>query len=188
MDNVAKSLMIPISEYATISEGATLLDALLSLEQSKLEVSNAVYPHWIILVLNSENRVIGKLSQINVLNALEPKSDYASTIGSLRNFGFSSTFINKLREGIHSDNASLEKIYTDPKIINMNVSNFMRKIAQNDFIDENTSLANAAHQMSVRKKLSMLVTKNDEVVGVLRLSDVFNAVINAIKNKNLEYN
>lgn len=181
MHYIVKNLMVPISDYATISEGSTIMEAVLSLENSRVDVGSTIYPHWIVLVLNSKNKVIGKLSQINVLRALEPENDYADKIAELKDFGFSSKFINTLRERIHPEKISLEEIYTDPKLMNMKVEDFMRKIAQNDFIDENTPLVTAAHQMSVRQRLSMLVTREGEVIGVLRLSDVFTAVINAIK-------
>jgi len=181
MHYIVKNLMVPISDYATISEGSTLLEAVLSLENNRVEVSNTIYPHWIVLVLDSQNKVIGKLSQINVLRALEPESTHTELIEKLRDLGFSCKFITALREGGDSEKISLEEIYTDPKLMNMKVEDFMRKLAHNDFIDENTPLATAAHQMSVRQRLSMLVTRSGEVVGVLRLADVFNAVIQAIK-------
>ncbi|MBF0468959.1 MAG: CBS domain-containing protein [Desulfamplus sp.] len=181
MHYIVKNLMVPISDYATISEGSTLLDAVLSLESSRVDVGNTIYPHWIVLVMNSQNKVIGKLSQINILRALEPENGHADMLQKLRNFGFSPGFITILREGSIPAEKSLEDIYTDPQIMNMKVEDFMRKIEKNDFIDENTPLTTAAHQMSVRKRLSMLVTKEGEVVGVLRLSDVFTAVINAMK-------
>ncbi|MBF0233784.1 MAG: CBS domain-containing protein [Desulfamplus sp.] len=181
MHYIVKNLMVPLSDYATISEGSTLLDAVLSLESSKVDIGNTIYPHWIVMVMNSQNKVIGKLSQINILRALEPENGKAEMFEKLKDFSFSSRFITALREGSIPAEKSLEDIYTDPQIMNMKVEDFMRKIEQNDFIDENTALTTAAHQMSVRKRLSMLVTKEGEVVGVLRLSDVFTAVINAMK-------
>lgn len=181
MHYIVKNLMVPISDYATISEGSTLLEAVLALENSRVDVGNTIYPHWIVLVLNSDDKVIGKLSQINVLRALESENSNDEMIARLCSFGFSSRFITALREGGHPEKTALEEIYTDPKLMNMKVEDFMRKIAHNDFIDENTPLTTAAHQMSVRQRLSMLVTREGEVIGVLRLSDVFTAVINAIK-------
>lgn len=174
--------MVPISEYATISEGSTLLNAVLALENAKVDLGNTIYPHWIVLILNSDNKVVGKLSQLNVLRALEPDSGQSEEIDEIEKFGFSSKFLTTLREDLHLENTSLENVYTNPELMNMKVEDFMKQLADNDLIDENTSLATAAHQMSVRKRLSMLVTRDDEVIGVLRLSDVFTAVINAVKS------
>ncbi|SLM28522.1 conserved hypothetical protein [Desulfamplus magnetovallimortis] len=208
MNNIVKDSMVPISEYPTISEGATLMEAVFALENAKTNTicSNKSVettddtkmgncktsafkgkepvdnnPHWILLIVNSEGKVIGKLSQLNILTALETKNEGMKNIEQIRKFGFSSKYITRLREDAYLKNTSIDKIYADPEIMGMKVEDFMKEVADNDFIDENTSLATAAYQMASRKRLSMLVTREEEVVGVLRLSDVFTLVINNVK-------
>lgn len=183
MNYNVKDLMVPISDYATISEGSSFLDALLALEAPKVDLKSSLHPHWIVLVLNSDEKVVGKLSQINMLRALEPRTEDVKNIDKLSKFGFSSNFITQLREELRLDDDSIENVYTSSEILQMKVEDFMKKLADNDFIDENTSLATAAHQMSVRKRLSMLVTRDSDVVGVLKMSDVFAAMTNAMKSK-----
>jgi len=182
MNYIVKDLMVPISDYATISEGSTFLDALLALETPNVDLGARIHPHWIVLVLDSNEKVVGKLSQINMLRALEPTTEDVKNIDKLSRFGFGSHFITQLREGLRLDDTSIENVYTSSDILKMKVEDFMKKLADNDFIDENTSLATAAHQMSVRKRLSMLVTRDKDVIGILKLSDVFTAVIQAIKS------
>ncbi len=126
---------------------------------------------------------MGKLSQLDVLTALEAKNEGMANIDQVVQFGFSSRFITELREEIHLQSGSFDKLYADPDIMAMMVRDFMIKISEKDFIDEDTSLATAAHQMASRKRLSMLVTKEDEIVGVLRLSDVFTTVIHNVKTQ-----
>ena len=182
MNYIVKDLMVPISDYATISEGSTFLDALLALETPKVDLGNPIHPHWIVLVLDSNENVVGKLSQINMLRALEPTTEDLNNIDKLSKFGFGSNFITQLREDLRLDDTSIENVYSGSGILGMKVEDFMKELADNDFIDENTSLATAAHQMSVRKRLSMLVTRDKDVIGILKLSDVFTAVIQAIKS------
>ncbi|GAB6146271.1 CBS domain-containing protein [Desulfocicer niacini] len=182
MNYIVKDLMVPISDYATISEGSTFLDALLALETPNVDLGARIHPHWIVLVLDSNEKVVGKLSQINMLRALEPTTEDVKNIDRLSRFGFGAHFITQLRENLRLDDTSIESMYTSSEILQMKVEDFMKELADNDFIDENTSLATAAHQMSVRKRLSMLVTREKEVIGILKLSDVFTAVIHAIKS------
>ncbi len=182
MNYIVKDLMVPISDYATISEGSTFLDALLALEPPNVDLGARIHPHWIVLVLDSNEKVVGKLSQINMLRALEPTTEDVKNIDKLSRFGFGAHFITQLRENLRLDDTSIESMYTSSEILQMKVEDFMKELADNDFIDENTSLATAAHQMSVRKRLSMLVTREKEVIGILKLSDVFTAVIHAIKS------
>lgn len=181
MNYIVKDLMVPISEYVTITKGATLKEAVLALENAKVEMSTTSYPHWLVLILDSQQKVIGKLSQLDILRALEPKTAEDIRLEEMRSYGFSSNVIFRMRENFRKNNWSLEKVYSDPATINMKVEEFMMSVADNEFIDENTSLDTAAHQMSLRNRLSLLVTRNGEIVGMLRLADVFNAVINAIK-------
>lgn len=186
MNNIVKDLMVPISDYATISEGATLMEALFALENAKADLADKEERlHWIVLILNSEGKVVGKLSQINVLSALETKEQGMKNIEQITKFGFSPNYVTRLREEVHVKRFSFEKLYADPEIMNMKVEDFMKEIGDTDSIDENTSLPTAAHQMAARKRLSMLVTREEEVVGVLRLADVFSAVIHTIKAEQL---
>ena len=90
-----KDLMVPLSEYATVTEDATLFEAVLSLEeaQEKFENKHTRYRHRAILVLDKSDRVVGKLSQLDVLKALEPKyQDMIRGEGS-RRYGFTKKFI-----------------------------------------------------------------------------------------------
>ena len=50
-----------------------------------------------------------------------------------------------------------------------------------EYIDENATLGEATHQLIVQPYLSLLVTSGDEVVGILRLSDVFTKICDIIK-------
>ena len=70
-----KELMVPLSEYATVKEDATLYEAVLALEeaQENFEDKHTRYRHRAILMLDKNGDVVGKLSQHDVLRALEPK-------------------------------------------------------------------------------------------------------------------
>lgn len=180
MNYIVKDLMVPISEYATIPEGSSLFKAVIALENAKQEITGAVYPHWMVLIMGKNKKVLGKLSQLDILRALSPRDTYTDKIDEMGKFGFSSNFISKMREEYRLKKSSLEDFYTHPETMNMNVEDFMKTIGENEFVDENTSLDTAAHMMFVKNRLSLLVTKEDRFTGVLRLSDVFSTVLNAM--------
>ena len=73
-------LMVPLSEYATVPEGATLYEAVSALElaQEKFEDTHTRYRHRAVLVLDKKGKVIGKVSQMDVLRALEPEGNFTS--------------------------------------------------------------------------------------------------------------
>jgi hypothetical protein len=97
-DYRVKELMVPLSEYATVPEGSTLFDAVLALEKAQEEFDHTKYKHRGVLILDKKNRVIGKLGQLDVLRALEPKDEDPGEIKELSQFGFSSNFVHKLRK------------------------------------------------------------------------------------------
>ena len=70
-----KDLMVPLDEYATVSKEATLYDAVLALEkaQEELDRTRYHYLHRAVLVLDEGGKVVGKVSQLDILSALEPK-------------------------------------------------------------------------------------------------------------------
>jgi CBS domain-containing protein len=180
MNYFVKDLMVPISEYATIPEGSSLFKAVIALENAKQELAGTIYPHWMVLIMGKNKKVIGKLSQLDILRALSPRDTYTDKIDEMGKFGFSSNFIAKMREEYRMKKSSLEDFYTHPETMNMNVEDFMKTIGDNEFVDENTSLDTAAHIMFVKNRLSLLVTREDRFIGVLRLSDVFSTVLNAM--------
>ena len=64
--------MVPLAEYAMVSEEATLLEAVRALEEAQKAFDQQRYRHRAILVLEKEDRVTGKLSKHDVIKALEP--------------------------------------------------------------------------------------------------------------------
>jgi CBS domain-containing protein len=174
-------LMVPLSEYATVSEDATLYEAVLSLEkaQEKFEDKHTRYRHRAILVLDKAQKVIGKLSQLDVLRALEPK--YESMIegkGSHR-FGFTKQFMKSMMENYHLFASPLVDICR--KAGEQNVKKFMRKPTEGEFISADANLDEAIHLLIMGNHQSLLVTRDENIVGVLRLTDVFAAIFHTMK-------
>ena len=59
------------------------------------------------------------------------------------------------------------------------VKKVMRPVAEN--IDENASLSEAIHKMIMWQTLSILVRRKDNVVGILRLSDLYAELAKTMK-------
>ena len=63
----------------------------------------------------------------------------------------------------------------------LNVRDFMEVPTDCVYIDENATLDEAIHQLVTCRYQSLLVTRKEKVVGILRLSDVFTKVCDKIK-------
>jgi len=178
-DLVVKELMVPLSEYATVLEGSTLFDAVLALEKAEEEFDHAKYKHRGVLILDKTKRVIGKLGQLDVLCALEPKEEGSGDIDELNRFGFSSNFVHKLRKQRRLKATPLKDICS--KASKLKVEDFMQAPAEGEFIEADASLEMALMQLVMGRHLSLIVTRGTDVIGILRLTDAFAAVFHIMK-------
>jgi len=176
---LVKELMVPLSEYATVPVGSTLFDAVLALEEAQEEFDHAKYKHRGVLILDKKKRVIGKLGQLDVLQALEPKDENSGKISELSQFGFSSKFIHKLRKQRRLKAAPLKDVCS--KASKLRVEDFMQTPTEGEFIEAEAYLDMAIMQLVTGRHISLLVTRNEEIIGILRMTDAFAAVFHTMK-------
>lgn len=174
-----REIMVPLSEYATVREGATLLDAVLALEKAQEEFEHYQYRHRAILVLDSRERVVGKLSQLDVLRALEPDAASDAELKQLMRFGFSHEFIRGFRQQKRLAAAPLANLCH--KAAGLKVEAFMQTPSEGEYVELGASLDMAIHQLVAGHHLSLLVTEGEAIRGILRLTDVFAAVFHLMK-------
>ena len=183
IDYIVKDLMVPLSEYATVQKGATLFEAVMALEKAQEEFDHTKYRHRAILVMDTKNRVIGKLSHLDVIRALEPTNDPSEELKSLEQYGFSEQFIWNQRKKRRQAVAPIVDI---GKVAgSLKVEDFMQAPTEGEYVDQETSLDVAAHQLVVGSHYALLAMDGGRIVGVLRLTDVFAALFHAMKNYQL---
>ena len=176
--------MVPLSEYATVPEGSTLFDAVLALEKAQEEFDHTKYKHRGVLILGKDKRVIGKLGQLDVLRALEPKDEDSSQMDGLSQFGFSSNFVHKLRKQLRLKAAPLKDLSS--KASKLRVEDFMQTPSEGEFIEAEAYLDMAIMQLVTGRHISLLVTRNKEIIGILRMTDAFAAVFHIMKESKTE--
>lgn len=175
-----KELMVPLAEYATVQAGSSLLEAMLALEKARAEFDSTKYRHRGVLIIDKERGVIGKLGQLDVLRALEPQEEDADDIQRLYQFGFSSKFVQDVRTQRRLSAAPLKDLCR--KLAIQKVEDFMQAPSEGEFIDEEASLEVAILQLVMgNHHMTLLVTRGQAIVGVLRMTDVFGAVFHAAK-------
>lgn len=185
-----KDLMIPLGEYATVSEDATLYEAVRVLKEAQrkyLEEARGSqkfrYPHRAVLVLDATGRVVGKVSQLDVLRALEPR--YASimkspSVSRLAASGFSAEFLEDLIEKYGLFSSRLEDLCH--KAAGRRVRDFMYTPQEGEYVRDDDTLDIAVHKLVMGQHQSLLVLNDrEEIVGILRLVDVFDVIASAIE-------
>jgi CBS domain-containing protein len=174
-----KELMVPLEDYATVLSGATLLEAVLALEKAQMTLDPSMHKHRAVLVLNESGKVVGKMTMKSILVALEPNYGKVEGTEVLERSGYSPDLIKSMLE----DNALWAKPlqFVRERAAKLKVEDFIQTPSQTEYIHENATLGQAVHQFIVSPYHSLLVTRDDEVVGILRLSDIFTKVCDIIK-------
>ena len=177
--------MVPLDEYVTVPEEATLFDAVSALEkaQEELDRTRYLYLHRAVLVYNKKGKIIGKVSQFDVLKALEPKYAGIGEPRALSKAGFSPQFLADMIDRYSLFNAPLRDICT--KAANVKVKDFMYTPSEGDYIQVDATLGTAIHQLLMGHHQSLLVKEGDDIVGILRLTDVFKHVFQTMRTCNL---
>ncbi|MFC1494196.1 HPP family protein [Thermodesulfobacteriota bacterium] len=177
----AIDLMVPLEEYATVFEEATLKGAVDALEkaQEELDRKRYKYLHRAILVLNKNKKVVGKISQMDILIGLEPKYKDIGDTRRVSLSGFSPQFLTSMMNSHNLWSSRLKNICT--KAANTKVKDIMVELTDGEFIDEKTSLEEAMHIMIIGHHHSLLVNQDRNIMGILRLADVFNYINDLIK-------
>lgn len=178
---LVKQLMVPLAEYATVNDDANLSEALDALEKAQEEFDKSRYRHRAILVCDKKTKqVVGKLSQLDVIRSLEPKyglftEEKEFPQAGMSRFGFSPNFMKAMLE--------LYELWYDPlkdicqKASKQKVIDIMHKPTAGEYVKETANLGEAIHQLIMGHQQSLLVTGNEkEIVGVLRLTDVFKEI------------
>jgi len=171
--------MVPLSEYATVSQEATLYDAILALEKAQKEIDQSHYRHRAILVFDSQNRVIGKLGLFDILMALESKYNEIGDLERLCGLGLSPTFIKSILRNYSFWSEPLESICRNAA--EQQVKDILHVLTEGEYIDESAPLDEAIHQLIMGHHQSLIVTRGEEVIGILKLSDIFAEICVLIK-------
>jgi len=175
-----EELMVPLAEYATVQQDATLFEAVMALEKAQEEFDHTRYKHRAILVLDRQGTVVGKLGQLDVLRALEPKYEELLESPGMSRFGFTRQFMKSMLVHYHLWDQPLADICR--KASEQKVSKFMHAPTEGEYVEQSATLDEAIHQLVLGHHQSLLVTRDKAIVGVLRLTDAFTAVFHAMKN------
>jgi CBS domain-containing protein len=170
--------MVPLSEYATVSKDATLSEAVAALKQSQADFDQAKYRHRAILIFDSSNKIIGKVNFQAILQALEPKYEEMLSDTGPSHMGFTRKYQKAMIESL--------KLWQDPldqlckKAAQIKIETFMVTPKETEMIEPDATLGEAIHQLVLGHHQSLLVTHANKVVGVLRLTDAFQVVSDAV--------
>ena len=167
-----RDVALPLSEYAVVSGDATLLDALRALERAQELVPEGRHPHRAVLIRDETGAIVGKVDHLGFLRALLPEREAFADDQLLRRAG--------VNEEMRSISAKVFELFGDD-LIGFGARAHRLGVADacsptNARIDEEASLGDAIKAFTNHGCLSLLVERRGATVGILRLSDLFDAI------------
>jgi CBS domain-containing protein len=172
-------IMLPIDEYAVVSENETLYEAFIALEEAQKKRPAGLQKHRAVLVKNKQNDIVGKLGHLGFLKSLEPGYKNIGELDIISKAGLTKEFITSMMKNFELLQDNWDDIRTRTKTIKM--KEVMRPMTEQ--VDVNETINEAIHKIIMWQILSCLVTKGGKVVGILRLSDLFDEVSHNILQK-----
>jgi CBS domain-containing protein len=176
---LVRDLMVPLAAYATVAESATLHEAVQALEAASARGLPGRPPCRAVLVLDAGGKVVGKVGFVDVLRGLEPKYRSLMERRGMAHLGFTRQFLKGMVEQYNLWEHPFDDICR--KASAGRVRDFMYTPADDEIIEAAATLGQAAHQIVMGHHQSLLVVDGGQVVGILRLSDLFAEVAERIK-------
>jgi len=178
-----KRIMVPVEDYAVVPKTASLEEALVALENEKKDHNGGPYRHQSLVVVNSDQHVVGRISQIDIMRALEPKYKDVGDSKYLGLSGLSNKMLISIRESFGLYEWPIETL---PDVIAaLEVADVMQTPSEGEFVSEEDTLNIAMHRIVMGHHHSLLVTRDKRIIGILRSTDVFNALYNMIEPERL---
>ena len=169
-----KDMMVPIEDYATIHEEASIAEAIQALESENKRHGDKPYRHQSLVVIDAYRHVVGRLSQVDIMHAMEPRYNDLGDARWLGRSVLTRQALVALREKFQLWEQPLSEMC---RIIDsLQVRDFMQIPTEGEFVEEADTMNIAMHRIVMGRHHSLLVTRNKEIVGILRSTDLFNVL------------
>ncbi|MDJ0875301.1 MAG: CBS domain-containing protein [Desulfobacterales bacterium] len=173
-------IMIPLSEYATVSEEATMQEAVQALERAQNRFRQNRYGHQTVLVTDRLGFIVGQLSQLDLILALEKGYRKRGLVDPSRRRAFGLSYIPTEIDRLKLWQKPLTELCQQGHEIK--IQEIMQTPQRGQYIGFDATLDEAVHRLAIGRYRSLLVTQWGKIAGILRLCDVFERIHQALKN------
>ena len=165
--SVIRDIIIPLDRYPHLNEKQTLQEAIQAFISFRAGGTDGLC-YAGLLVVNDENQLVGRLSLIDIMHGLAPRLVDPSRVGKF--------------EGKETEYPNLAFLYEEKTFAECgkNQQKSIKPLLQSiDFsLPADTHILKALAMMSHRSDFHVPVTDNGNIIGILRLEEIFNAMCN----------
>lgn len=179
METSVKDLIVPIARFPRISDTATFSGAVMALERAQDEFLSGKREQRVMLVTDSDNKVVGKLSPLDVIRGLEPNYDKLvdeQMSVYVEKFDY---VIQPMKEQTTMWSNPLDDLCARAK--DVLVKDFILPLKSSQIIDQDANLNDAFHRFVMFRHDSLFVMDGRKLAGLLCFADVYREITRRIK-------
>ena len=179
MHQLVKNFMVPIERFPTIQNTATFTEAVLALEEEQEDFLSVKNEHRILLVLDDERKIVGKLTPMDIIRGLEPNYDKLvdkETGAFISNVNY---VIESMKKEVQLWARPIDDLCKTAQ--NVRIRDFLKSTPKSQIIDADANLNLALHAFYIFRHDSLFVMEDGRVAGLLRFSDVYREIQRQIK-------
>lgn len=175
----AGELMRPIKEFPRISSQATFVEAVEALEKAQEAYSSGKAPQRILLVYDEAGKIVGKLSPMDFVQGLEPNYDRIDSLKDVSHYHLPKSTLEAMKEQFRLWQTPLGELCK--KAYNAKIENFVKTPSPDHMVEADDRLDSVFHRFVVSRHDSLFVTEGEEIVGLIRFSDVYRKITQTMK-------
>lgn len=179
----AGDLMVPVAEFDTISAGTTFYEALQALEKARQKNLKGEKKGKILLVTDENDKIIGKLSPIDLIRGLEPNYNQLDDKDTSFRYGF-----GYAKDAMEETYRLWQTPFKDlcKKAVDVHIRDVVRRFPEQQTVDSGDRLDKVFHRFVMGRHDSLFVSQDGEIAGMLLFSDIFDRVSETMKACGIE--
>jgi len=184
MENMkVRDLMVQAEKFPSISDSATFYEALVALESAQKKYLSGESEQRILLVKDDKGKVTGKLSPIDLLRGLETNYLRMDTQKILSRFGLDYIW-KSMQEDYNLWGNPFEDLCR--KAAGLRIKSFITAPPEGQCVHVNDTLVKCFHRFVMNRHDALFVLEGDEIVGLLRFSDIYRRASRIMKECAIE--
>lgn len=169
-----RELMRPIGDFPSISGNATFLEAVNALEKADWEYKYGKAPERVLLVHAEPDKIIGKISPMDVVQGLEPNYGSVDGLASSPYYRMIRSSFESMKEHYRLWHKPFDELWR--RAHRIQIRDFLKMPSEDQMVHANDKMDTAFHVFVVTRHGSLFVLENSEIIGLILFSDIYKKI------------
>jgi len=174
-----RDLMQPTEQFPRISSQATFMEAVVALEEADRQFQAGRASQRILLVYDEAGKIMGKMSPMDVVQGLEPNYENIDALKSMTHYHLAPSVVDSMKEEMLLWHRPLTELCS--KATSVKIENFIKLPTPDHMVQADAKMDKAFHLFVVGRHDSLFVKDGEEIVGVIRFSDVYRKIVQTMR-------